>query len=106
MLSWANLNLKSVKFIFLLNILMKDPQLKRFSAEIAHHKVKCMCNVDPPTPHFHIFHILQLVFTVIRNISLFCSKHRLWILVRIASILQNIICGYPLKPLNEVKISP
>ena len=42
----------------------------------------CPCNVHPFSPHFYI---VKLDFTGVNIFSYFCSKHRLWGLVRIAS---------------------
>ena len=41
------------------------------------------CNEDPLTPHFYI---VKLGFTGVFIFSYFCSKHRLWVLVRTASL--------------------
>ena len=41
------------------------------------------CNEHPLTPHFYI---VKLGFTGVYIFSYFCSKHRLWVLVRTASM--------------------
>ena len=43
----------------------------------------CPCNVHPLTPHFHI---VKLVFTGVYIFLIFALKHRLWVLVRTASV--------------------
>ena len=40
-------------------------------------------NVHPRTPHFYI---VKLGFTGYTLFSYFCSKHRLWVLIRNASV--------------------
>ena len=42
-----------------------------------------MCNVYPLTPHFYI---VKVGFTGVYFIFFFCSKNRLWVLVRTASL--------------------
>ena len=43
----------------------------------------CPCNVHPLTPHFYI---VKLGFTGLHNFLIFALKHRLGVLVRIASV--------------------
>ena len=43
----------------------------------------CPCDVDPLTPHFYI---VKLGFTGVFIFSSFCSKKRLWVLVRTATL--------------------
>ena len=45
----------------------------------------CLYNFDPLKPHFYI---VKLGFAGVRYFSYFCSKHRLWVLVRIASPMR------------------
>ena len=45
-----------------------------------------LCNEDPLTPHFYI---VKLGFTrVIHYFLIFAPKHRLWVLVRTATLRQ------------------
>ena len=53
-----------------------------------------MPNFDPLKPHFYI---VKLGFTGVYIIFYFCSKHRLWVLVRTASAAPNIDCEYSLE---------
>ena len=56
----------------------------------------CLYNFDPLESHFYT---AKLGFTGIYIIFLISAqKHRLWVLVRTASALKNIDCGYPLEP--------
>ena len=56
----------------------------------------CLYNFDPFKPHFYI---VKLGFTGVYIIFLISAqKHRLWVLVRTASTLKNIDCGYSLEP--------
>ena len=45
--------------------------------------IKCPCNVYPSTTHFYI---VKLGFTGVNIFLIFALKHRLWVLVRSASM--------------------
>ena len=45
------------------------------------------CNEDPHTPHFYI---VKLGFTGVYIFLIFAQKHRLWVLVRTASLKYHI----------------
>ena len=53
----------------------------RLTSKGEHIMLTCPCNVDPLTPHFYI---VKLGFTWIYII--FALKHRLWVLVKTASM--------------------
>ena len=47
-------------------------------------RITCPCDLNPLTPHFYI--IIKLGFTGVYIFSIFALKHRLWVLIRTASM--------------------
>ena len=73
--------------IFVFLFFYKAPDKAPFSTENMESITKTrLYNFDPLTPHFYI---VKLGFTgVYISFHYICSKHRLWVLVRTASLRQ------------------
>ena len=61
---------------------LADLCLCLFAAKIYVIRQTCLCDVDPLTPHFYI---VKPGFTGV-FILIFALKHRLWVLIRTASL--------------------
>ena len=79
-----------------LTLLLLNPDMPYLCKQCTIMKT-CLYNFDPLKPHFYI---VKLGFAGVCYFSYFCSKHRLWVLVRVPTIyvlsrnMKNITVSY------------